>query len=131
MTPRAARAGPPPGARSRAPLHWVNAADAVPAEVRLYEPLMNDDVQDEAEPVEGEEAEAAPAKGRLYRFAQPQLPFGGSGPGGAGLAKAQVKDTFQFMRTGYFCMDPDSTPDKPVFNRTVPLKDSWSKIANR
>jgi glutaminyl-tRNA synthetase len=40
-------------------------------------------------------------------------------------------DKFQFERTGYFCMDPDSTPDKPVFNRTVSLKDSWAKIAGK
>jgi glutaminyl-tRNA synthetase len=44
------------------------------------------------------------------------------------LAAAQPGDKFQFERTGYFCLDLDSTPDKPVFNRTVTLKDSWAKI---
>ena len=103
----------------------------MPAEVRLYEPLMNDDVQDEAEPVEGEEAEAAPAKADFIDSLNPNSLSVVQALVEPALAKAQVKDTFQFMRTGYFCMDPDSTPDKPVFNRTVPLKDSWSKIANR
>ncbi|MGI6201510.1 MAG: glutamine--tRNA ligase/YqeY domain fusion protein [Christensenellales bacterium] len=129
--PESRSGGPTAGRKVKGTLHWVNAADAVPAEVRLYEPLMNDDVQDEAEPVEGEEAEAAPAKADFIDSLNPNSLSVVQALVEPALAKAQVKDTFQFMRTGYFCMDPDSTPDKPVFNRTVPLKDSWSKIANR
>lgn len=44
------------------------------------------------------------------------------------IAQCQVGDTFQFLRTGYFCKDPDSTAQMPVFNRVVPLKDSWAKV---
>ena len=47
------------------------------------------------------------------------------------LAEASVGDKFQFERTGYFCMDRDSTPGRPVFNRTVTLKDSWAKMAGK
>jgi len=46
-----------------------------------------------------------------------------------GLASAQLEDRYQFMRQGYFCLDPDSSADKLVFNRTVPLRDTWAKIA--
>ena len=81
--------------------------------------------------MEGEEAEAASAKADFIDSLNPNSLSVVQALVEPALAKAQVKDTFQFMRTGYFCMDPDSTPDKPVFNRTVPLKDSWSKIANR
>jgi len=44
------------------------------------------------------------------------------------LAAAKLGDLFQFERLGYFCMDPDSTPGAPVFNRTVTLKDTWARI---
>jgi glutaminyl-tRNA synthetase len=47
------------------------------------------------------------------------------------LAAAKAGDRFQFERQGYFCVDPDSTPGKPVFNRTVTLKDTWAKIQGR
>ncbi|MBA4379541.1 MAG: hypothetical protein C0393_02445, partial [Anaerolinea sp.] len=48
-----------------------------------------------------------------------------------GLAEANPGDKFQFERTGYFCVDPDSIPGKPVFNRTVTLKDTWAKIEQK
>jgi hypothetical protein len=47
------------------------------------------------------------------------------------LANAKLEDRFQFERVGYFCIDPDSTPGKLVFNRTLPLKDSWAKIEKK
>jgi glutaminyl-tRNA synthetase len=47
------------------------------------------------------------------------------------LAAAKPGEFFQFERLGYFCMDRDSTPSRPVFNRSVALKDSWAKIANK
>ena len=47
------------------------------------------------------------------------------------LAAAKVADHYQFERVGYFCVDRDSTPEKLVFNRTLPLKDSWAKISNK
>jgi glutaminyl-tRNA synthetase len=47
------------------------------------------------------------------------------------LAEAKTGENFQFERTGYFCLDPDSAPDKLVFNRTVSLRDSWAKIEGK
>ncbi len=47
------------------------------------------------------------------------------------LKDAQPGAYYQFLRQGYFCADPDSTPEKPVFNRTVPLRDSWAKIEKK
>ena len=47
------------------------------------------------------------------------------------LAKAKAGDRFQFERLGYFCVDPDSAPGKPVFNRTVALKDTWAKLEKK
>ena len=47
------------------------------------------------------------------------------------LTEAQPGEYYQFLRQGYFCADPDSTPDKPVFNRTVTLRDSWAKIEKK
>ena len=47
------------------------------------------------------------------------------------LAGAAVGSRYQFERLGYFCVDPESTPDKPVFNRTLPLRDTWAKIEKK
>ena len=93
-------------------LHWLNAADAVPSEFRLYEPLLTD---------AGEEDDARdfierlnPASLTVQRgFVEPAL------------AAAQPGDRFQFMRVGYFCADLDHTAAAPVFNRAVSLKDSF------
>ena len=93
-------------------LHWLNAADAVPSEVRLYEPLLTD---------AGEEDDARdfierlnPASLTVQRgFVEPAL------------AAAKPGDRFQFMRVGYFCADLDHTAAAPVFNRAVSLKDSF------
>ena len=93
-------------------LHWLNAADAVPAEFRLYEPLLTD---------AGEEDDARdfierlnPASLTVLRgFVEPAL------------AAAKPGDRFQFMRVGYFCADLDHTAAAPVFNRAVSLKDSF------
>ena len=93
-------------------LHWLNAADAVPSEFRLYEPLLTD---------AGEEDDARdfierlnPASLTVQRgFVEPAL------------AAAKPGDRFQFMRVGYFCADLDHTAAAPVFNRAVSLKDSF------
>ena len=47
------------------------------------------------------------------------------------LAESKPGDRFQFLRTGYFCADPDSTPGRPVFNRTVGLRDTWAKVEKK
>jgi glutaminyl-tRNA synthetase len=104
----------PDGRRPKATLHWVSAADAVPAEIRLYGHLFS-------RPDPGADgdlfADLDPASETVVRgFVEPAL---------AGLAAGQ---TVQFERLGYFCLDPDSVPDALVFNRTLTLKDTWAKV---
>ncbi|MEL7604322.1 MAG: glutamate--tRNA ligase family protein, partial [Bacillota bacterium] len=91
-------------------LHWVNADDAVPAEVRLYEQLLTTDVADKDEFLDNLNPDSLAVK---TAQAEPLL------------KNVKPGDKFQFMRVGYFCADYDHTPEKPVFNRIVELKDSW------
>ncbi|MDD5919482.1 MAG: glutamine--tRNA ligase/YqeY domain fusion protein [bacterium] len=92
-------------------LHWLNAADAVPAEFRLYEPLMEDaGEEDERDFIERLNPNSISVK---RGFVEPAL--AGTEPG----------ERFQFMRVGYFCADLDHKPEAPVFNRAVGLKDSF------
>ncbi len=106
----------PDGRRPKATLHWVSAAHAVPAEVRLYDHLFTDPFPG----VDGRDLfdDLNPASETVLRecVVEPTL---------VGLA---VGETVQFERLGYFCADPDSTADHPVFNRTVTLKDTWAKV---
>jgi glutaminyl-tRNA synthetase len=97
-------------------IHWVSAKEALPIEVRLYDRLFNKE-----EPAQIEEdflgclnkdSEIIPAN---TIYAEPDL------------ANAKPQDRFQFLRTGYFCLDADSTPGKLAFNRTVTLRDMWAK----
>ena len=125
-------------------LHWVSAADAVPFEARLYDPLLADDsaLEDEAEPIaedavdaeETEEAEEADANlsradyDFLKKLNQHSLTVV------RGVIEPYAKEcapgtALQFLRTGYFCKDPDSTAELPVFNRTVGLRDAFAKAA--
>jgi glutaminyl-tRNA synthetase len=102
-------------------LHWVNAAEALPFEARLYEPLLLDEAGIE-EDVEGEEA--APAKKEFLARLNPDSLETLSGClAEPWLAEATDGQTYQFMRLGYFCKDKDGF----VFNRTVGLKDSFKK----
>ena len=106
----------PDGRRPKATLHWVSAAHAVPAEVRLYAHLFTD-------PYPG-------ADGRdLFETVSPDSETVVSGcfvePSLAGLPAGE---TVQFERLGYFCPDPDSQPGALVFNRTLTLKDTWAKL---
>ena len=108
-------------------IHWVSAEQNVPFEGRLYDVLMRDD-EPEAAPAEGEEdgeeENAAPAKDFIARLNPDSLKVihGFAEPY---LAEAKVGDDFQFLRMGYFCKDKDSTDALSVFNRVVPLKDSY------
>ena len=103
----------PDGRKVRGTIHWAGP-DAVPAEVRLYDRLF--DVEDPASVPDGEFEDAVRKdsltvlRGCLVEPA---------------LADAEAGAAFQFMRNGYFCADPDSTPDAPVFNRTVQLNSSY------
>ena len=92
-------------------LHWVEAASAVPAEFRLYEPLLTDEGADDGRDfIERLNPDSLTVR---HGFAEPALL--GTQPG----------DRFQFLRVGYFCTDPDGTAERPVFNRVVGLKDSY------
>ena len=111
----ATRTGTPDGRKIKGTIHWVSAAHAVPAEVRLYDHLFLTPKPDEADDWK---AHVNPQS--LERlggcFVEPSL------------AEAASGERFQFERTGYFAVDPDSTAGRPVFNRTVSLRDSWAKI---
>ncbi len=104
----------PDGRKVKGTIHWVNAATAVPAEVRLYDRLFTAE-QPGAEGVDFLTQLNPESKKIVSALVEPSA---------AGLPVGQ---TVQFERTGYFVKDPDSQPDKPVFNRTVSLKDSWNK----
>jgi glutaminyl-tRNA synthetase len=105
----------PDGRRPKATLHWLSAQDAVPAEVRLYEHLFT-------RPDPGADgdllADLNPASEEILRDARVE-------PAAASLA---LGETVQLERLGYFCLDPDSRPGRPVFNRTLTLKDTWAKV---
>jgi len=105
----------PDGRKVKATLHWVSAAHAVDAEVRLYDRLFN---VEEPGRVDDYKAVLNPASLETVADAKVE-PSAAAAPAGT---------RFQFERMGYFCVDSDSTPARPVFNRTVTLKDSWAKI---
>ena len=115
-------------------LHWLSDLDAVPAEVRLYEPLINEEEPEAREEYGSEETEEAEApvapKGINLNINPDSLKLIEGALVEPAIAGCAVGDRFQFLRMGYFCKDPDSSPDRPVFNRIVPLKDSWAKVKN-
>ena len=109
---------PPDGRKVKATLHWVSAAHAVRAEARLYDPLFTS-------PVPG-------ADGDMIDDLNPEsLTVLDNCRLEPGLAASAPGEAVQFERLGYFCADPDSTPEKPVFNRIVALRDSWARLQNR
>lgn len=114
-------------------LHWVSASESAPFEARLYEPLlMEDDAEDSAAETDAAEAEAqavpsSALKTDFLKRLNPESLKVCHGYMEKHLAGAEVGDTFQFLRMGYFCKDGDSTPELPVFNRVVGLKDSFKK----
>ncbi len=107
----------PDGRKVKGTLHWVSAAHALEAEVRLYDHLFLQD--DPMDVPEGQDWHQGVNGGSLQVLqAQVEPALGTATPG----------ERFQFERTGYFCVDPDSRPGALVFNRTVGLKDSWSRL---
>jgi glutaminyl-tRNA synthetase len=105
----------PDGRRVKATLHWVSAGHARPAEVRLYEHLFT-------VPEPGAERDFVEDLNpdSLCVLHDCQLE--------PSLAEAQAGRTLQFERQGYFCLDPDSSSERLVFNRTVTLRDTWARI---
>lgn len=104
----------PDGRKVKGTLHWVSAADSVKAEVRLYDRLFRSE-----NPADTEAFEENINPDSLVTLTDCRLE--------GSLKGAKAGDTFQFMRQGYFCVDPDSTSEHPVFNRTVALNSSWEK----
>ena len=100
-------------------LHWVAAEHAVPLEVRLYDRLFT---VEQPDAVEGRD---------FTEFINPESLRVITAYGEPSLGEVKPGERFQFQRLGYFAVDPDSRPGKPVFNRTVTLKDTWAKIKAR
>ena len=108
-------------------IHWVSAEQNVPLTARLYDVLILDEKPEEApaEAAEDEDAEEAAASDDFLRQVNPDSLKVVNGYGEPWLAEAKVGDSFQFLRTAYFCKDKDSTDELAVFNRVVILKDSF------
>ena len=108
-------------------IHWVSAEQNVPFEARLYDVLILDEKAEEApaEASEDDEGEDAAAGDDFLRQVNPDSLRVVHGYGEPWLADAKVGDSFQFLRTAYFCKDKDSTDEMAVFNRVVSLKDSF------
>ncbi len=104
----------PDGRKVKATIHWVSAKHAIPAEVRLYNPLFT-----KPNPSGGENFTADLNPNSLETLSQGRLE--------PALAGAKVEQSVQFERQGYFCADRDSKPDKLVFSRTIGLRDTWAK----
>ena len=107
------------GRKVKGTLHWVSAAQAVPAEVRLYDHLFKDET---AGDVNGDDSGNVLNPDSLIVLKQAMME--------PALTNAASGSRYQFLRQGYFCVDPDSRPDAMVFNRIVSLRDSWAKAQN-
>jgi glutaminyl-tRNA synthetase len=116
--PNTRSGGPASGRKVKGTLHWVQASHAIPAEVRLYENLFIVEDPDNDEYGTDFVSKINPNSLQVLQncLVEPEL------------AQAQVEERFQFLRHGYFSLDQDSKPGLPVFNRIVPLRDSWAKI---
>jgi glutaminyl-tRNA synthetase len=104
----------PDGRRVKSTIHWVSAAHAVDAEVRLYDKLFTHEDPNAC-------GDLNPASLEVLLQCKLEPALGGVSP----------MERYQFERLGYFCADPDTAPGRPVFNRTVALKDTWAKIEKR
>ena len=108
----------PDGRKVKATLHWVSVADAVNAEVRLYNYLFTKENPDETEDEQDFTANLNADSLKILSECKIE----------SSLAQAEPFERYQFERLGYFCVDPDSRDSKPIFNRTVTLRDQWLKI---
>lgn len=110
----------PDGRKVKGTIHWVSATHAIKAEARLYDRLfVKEDPEDAGEDCDFRKNLNPESLLVKDCFVEPYM------------KDAQKMDKIQFERIGYFCVDPDSTPGKLVFNRTVTLKDSWAKISGK
>ncbi len=108
----------PDGRKVKSTIHWVSAPHAVDAEVRLYDKLFTRADPNEVDDGKDFTSNLNPNSLETVSHAKVE----------PSLANAAAGSRYQFERLGYFCVDPDSTSGKPVFNRTVALKDTWAKI---
>lgn len=111
----------PDGRKVKGTLHWVSAEHALKVEIRLYDRLFIKENPNEVE-------EGADFLSNVNPHSLEILDSGFVEPS---LEKANAGEIFQFERLGYFCVDPDSTPEKKVFNRTVTLRDTWANIQKK
>ena len=105
--------------RVKGTLHWVSIKHALAAEIRLYDRLFTDESPDTHKDKDFMEFVNPESLSIITGFVEPSL------------KDAKVEERFQFQRMGYFCVDPDSSSEKLVFNRTVGLRDSWAKIQQK
>ena len=108
----------PEGRKVKGVIHWVSASQAISAEVRLYDRLFSHPAPNSSKDGRDYKDHLNPDSLRTLTgcYLEPSL------------ATAAAGERFQFEREGYFCVDPDHRQDRPVFNRTVTLRDSWAKI---
>lgn len=100
-------------------LHWVSVAHAIPAKIRLYDRLFTDAVPDGHKDKDFKEFINPESLKTVTGYIEPSL------------KKAKSGDRYQFQRLGYFCVDPDTSPEELVFNRTVTLRDTWARIQEK
>ena len=100
-------------------LHWVSIAHAVPTEIRLYDRLFTDESPDTHKDKDFLDFINPDSLNVITGYVEPAL------------KNAEPGERFQFQRIGYFCVDPDTTSENLVFNRTVGLRDSWAKIQDK
>jgi glutaminyl-tRNA synthetase len=112
---------PPDGRKVKSTIHWVSAAHAITAEVRLYETLFAKEDPNQTDAGKDFTANLNPRSLEVVGDAKLE----------PSLANPAVGSRYQFERLGYFCVDPDSSSGRPVFNRTVALKDTWAKIEKK
>ena len=111
----------PDGRKVKSTIHWVSATSAIDAEVRIYENLFSKENPNEVE--DGKDVLDNLNPNSLEVITAAKLE--------PSLANTATGSRYQFERLGYFCVDPDSKSGKPVFNRTVALKDTWAKVEKR
>ena len=111
----------PDGRKVKSTIHWISAAHAIDAEIRIYNNLFIKENPNEVQ--EGQDFTANLNPHSLEVVSTAKLE--------PSLSNAEVGSRYQFERLGYFCVDPDSRPGALVFNRTLPLKDTWAKIEKK
>ncbi|MDP9054115.1 MAG: glutamine--tRNA ligase/YqeY domain fusion protein [Acidobacteriota bacterium] len=119
--PATAGGNAPDGRKVKSTIHWVSAEHSVNAEVRLYDTLFLRENPNQTDEGEDFTSNINPTSLEILRDCKLE----------PALGAAASMERVQFERLGYFCADPDTAPGKPVFNRTVALKDTWAKIEKR